>query len=99
MKYGKVEEPSSLRSRCPSTARYAATSVILTVTLSRSDRVPISRTVKARPSWDADLNGYGCSLERSGLPCQASPSTLHDTLIQRIRRRVSADLALNNHSL
>src|SRR5580693_8606503 len=43
MNYGKVEEPSSSRSRRKSTARFAATSAILTVTLSRSDRAPTSR--------------------------------------------------------
>src|SRR6516164_8400801 len=56
MNYGKVEEPNSSRNRYPSTARRAATSAILTVTLSRSDRAPNSRTVNARPGWDADLN-------------------------------------------
>ena len=39
--YGKVEAPNSSRSRSPSTARSAATSAILTVTLSRSDKAPI----------------------------------------------------------
>jgi hypothetical protein len=38
---------SSSRSRSLSTARFAATSAILTVTLSRSDRAPTSRTVDA----------------------------------------------------
>ena len=41
--YGKVEESSSLN-RLPSTARFAATSAILMVTLSRSDRPPTSAT-------------------------------------------------------
>src|SRR5271157_2647393 len=54
MNCGKVEEPSSSRSQYPSTARYAATSAILTVILSRSDRAPSSSTVSARPGWDAD---------------------------------------------
>src|SRR5271163_3167600 len=63
MNCGKVEEPSSSRSQYPSTARFAATSAILTVTLSRSDRAPSSSTVSARPVWDSDLNGCGCSLE------------------------------------
>src|ERR1700678_4355044 len=48
MNYGKVEEPSSSRRRFPSTARFAATSAILTVISSRSDRAPISSTVNAR---------------------------------------------------
>jgi len=43
MNYGKVGEPSSSQSLYPSTARRAATSVILTVTLSRSDRALASR--------------------------------------------------------
>src|ERR1017187_3692874 len=55
MNYGKVEEPSSSRSRSPSTARYAATSAILTAISSKSDRAPTSRTVSARPGRDADL--------------------------------------------
>src|SRR6202521_4921892 len=59
MNYGKVEEPSSSRSRYPSTARYAATSAILTATSSKSDRAPTSPTVNARlnarPGRDADL--------------------------------------------
>src|ERR1700692_3782435 len=65
--YGKVEEPSSSPSRSPSTARRAATSAILTVILSRSDRAPTLRTVNARPGWDADLNAYGCPLSASPL--------------------------------
>src|SRR5580692_11290073 len=48
MNYGKVEEPSSSPSRSPSTARRAATSAILTVILSRSDRAPTSPTANAR---------------------------------------------------
>src|ERR1700722_20546611 len=47
MNYGKVEERSSSRVHSPRTARYAATSGILTVTLSKSDRAPISPTVSA----------------------------------------------------
>src|SRR5580658_4094010 len=47
MSCGKVEEPSSSRRRFPSTARFAATSAILTVTLSRSDKAPISSTANA----------------------------------------------------
>src|ERR1700730_18196754 len=62
MNYGKVEEPSSSRRRYPSTARYAATSAILTAISSRSDRAPISPTVNARPGWDADLDACGTSL-------------------------------------
>src|SRR5271166_6961196 len=63
MNCGKVEEPSSSRSQYPSTARFAATSAILTVILSKSDRAPTSSTVSARPGWDSDLNDCGCSLE------------------------------------
>jgi len=55
MNYGRVEEPSSSRNRLPSTARFDATSAILTVILSRSDRAPISRTVNARPAGSADF--------------------------------------------
>jgi hypothetical protein len=44
--YEKVEELSSSRNPYPSTARSVATSVILTVTSSKSDRAPTSRTVK-----------------------------------------------------
>src|SRR5271169_3007726 len=47
MNYGKVEEPSSSPSRSPSMARRAATFAILTVTLSRLDRAPLSSTVDA----------------------------------------------------
>src|ERR1700691_2225884 len=39
--YGKVEDADSSRSQYPSTARFAATSAILTVPLSKSDRAPI----------------------------------------------------------
>src|SRR5271157_2824650 len=60
MNCGKVEEPSSSRSQYPSTARFAATSAILTVILSRSDRAPSSSTVSARPGWDADLGADEC---------------------------------------
>src|ERR1700731_4641328 len=60
---GKVEEPSSSRNRLPSTARFAATSAILTDTLSRSDRAPSSSTVCVRSGSDSDLNGCGCSVE------------------------------------
>src|ERR1700733_6005338 len=63
MNCGKVEELSSSRSQYPSTARFAATSAILTVILSRSDRAPSSSTVSARPGWESDSNGCGCSLE------------------------------------
>src|SRR5665213_3183500 len=48
MSYGRAEERSSSRRQSPSTARSAATSVILTVISSRSDRAPIRRTVDAR---------------------------------------------------
>src|ERR1700733_7940318 len=63
MNCGKVEEPNSSRSQYPSTARFAATSAILTVILSRSDRALSSSTVSARSGWDSDLNGCGCSVE------------------------------------
>src|SRR5580698_239546 len=49
MSYGKVEEPSSSRSRGTSTARRSATSAILTATLSRSDRARPLSTVNPRP--------------------------------------------------
>src|SRR5579862_6408565 len=55
MNYGKVEEPSSSRSRRKSTARFAATFAILTVTLSRSDRALISRQADARPGFMRNL--------------------------------------------
>ena len=41
----------------PSTARYAATFAILTATSSKSDRVPISHTVKARGGLPVVGNG------------------------------------------
>jgi hypothetical protein len=49
--YGKVEARSSSRSRSVSTARFAATSAILTDTSSRSDRAPTSHEVDARSEW------------------------------------------------
>src|ERR1700722_1309591 len=52
MNYGKVEELSLSRSRWSSTAKSAATSAILTVILSKSDRAPTSRTGNARLGWD-----------------------------------------------
>src|SRR5579863_10631574 len=55
MNYGRVGGPSSSRSRFPSTARYAATSAILTVISSKSDRAPTKSTVNARPWGDAGL--------------------------------------------
>src|ERR1035438_5759642 len=63
MNCGKVEEPSSSRSQYPSTAKYAATSAILTAISSKSDKAPTSRTANARPGWDSDLNGCGWFLE------------------------------------
>jgi hypothetical protein len=45
--YGKVEGPNSSPGRSLSTARHAATSAILTVISSRSDRAPIKSTVNA----------------------------------------------------
>src|ERR1700751_1708050 len=57
MNYGKVEEPSSSRNRYPSTARYAATSAILTVTLSRSDKARMLPTVNARPGYAGRVMG------------------------------------------
>src|SRR5580692_13057157 len=69
MNYGKVEEPSSSRSRRKSTARFAATSAILTVTLSRSDRVPPSRkadigAVAGASRWTSDIVTVFPSMER-----------------------------------
>src|SRR6202166_2664997 len=89
MNCGKVEEPSSSRSQYPSTARFAATSAILTVILSRSDRAPSSSTVSARPGWDSDLNGCGCSLEALRLQCRASTLVLIDTFVQRDTRTIN----------
>src|SRR3984885_10962259 len=71
MNYGKVEEPSSSRSRRKSTARFAATSAILTVILSRSEREPSSSTVRVRPGWR----------QHQGIPLQ---SALH--LAHQVRR-------------
>src|SRR5580658_5784585 len=81
MNCGKVEEPSSSPSQYPSTARFAATSAILTVILSRSDRAPSSSTVSARPGWDSHLNGCGCSLE----PFPAAVSSQYFGLDQDVR--------------
>src|SRR5271163_1017224 len=69
---GKVEEPSSSLRQYPSTARFAATSAILTVILSRWDRAPTLSTVSARPGRDSDLNGCGFSLEafRAAVSCE-----------------------------
>jgi len=47
MNYGRVEGPSSSRSRFQSTARFAAISAIRTAILSRSDRPQTSHTVNA----------------------------------------------------
>jgi catechol 2,3-dioxygenase-like lactoylglutathione lyase family enzyme len=54
MTYGKVEEPSSSRNRLTSTARFAATSAILTVTLSKSGKANrnSSRRRQAAPAVD-----------------------------------------------
>jgi ubiquitin-hydrolase Zn-finger-containing protein len=74
MNYGEVEEPSSSRSRRTSTARRAATSAILTVILSRSDRASRnSRMVNARPGWDADLNAYGRKIGIEKRPARNQP--------------------------
>src|SRR5271155_2263867 len=70
MNCGKVEAPSSSRSRSPSTARFAATSAILTVTLSRSDRARPSRTVNA-----AEVGARGAQLSnrrKAGQPLLGS---------------------------
>src|SRR6202451_2741832 len=99
MNCGKVEEPNSSRSQYPSTARFAATSAILTAILSRSDRAPSSSTVSARPGWGSDLNGCGCSLEAFRLQFRACAWVLIDTFVERIRRRTSANFAWNCHSL
>src|ERR1700722_5265559 len=55
MSYGKVEEPSSSRSRCPSTARSGATSAILTAISSRLVKAQILRTVDTLPGWPVIL--------------------------------------------
>ena len=55
-----VGGPSSSRSRRKNTARFAATSAILTVTLSRSDTAPTSCKADARPGWNADLGADRC---------------------------------------
>ena len=47
MNYGKAGERSSSRRQSRNTARYAATSAILTVISSRSDRAPTKSTVNA----------------------------------------------------
>src|SRR3984885_8599562 len=65
MNYGKVEEPSSSRSRYPSTARNAAISAILTVTSSKSDRAPTLLMVNVRPGRDADLDACRTLLRAS----------------------------------
>ena len=57
-----VGGPSSSRSRRKNTARFAATSAILTAISSRSDRAPPSPTVNARLGWDTDFKGCGCPL-------------------------------------
>src|ERR1700691_464007 len=64
MNCGKAEEPSSSRRQYPSTARFAATSAILTATLSRSDRAPPSSTVNAWRGWDAGTTPrFGCAMQ------------------------------------
>src|SRR5580698_6165834 len=72
MNCGRVEEPSSSRRRYPSTARYAATSAILTATSSKSDRAPTRSTVSVvrllrGPGRDTDLGACGCALSDSPL--------------------------------
>src|SRR5580692_9740298 len=47
MNCGRAEALSSSRRRFPSTARFAVTSAILTVTSSKSDRAPIRSTADA----------------------------------------------------
>ena len=51
---------SSSRRRYPSTARYAATSAILTATSSKSDRAPTSPTVDARPGTSVPQSRKSC---------------------------------------
>ena len=76
MNCGKAEEPSSLRSRSPSTARRVATSAILTDILSKSDRAPTSRTVN--PSARGCRLNAICARRR---PTEASE--LRDTLLRK----------------
>jgi predicted enzyme related to lactoylglutathione lyase len=63
MSYGKVEEPSSSRSRWPNTARSAATSAILTATSLRLVKAQILRTVDAWPS--AHPSRFNANLRRT----------------------------------
>src|SRR5579863_5285551 len=58
MNYGKAGEPSSSRSRFPSTARSAAISATPTATLLRSDRARTLPTASARPRWNADSQRF-----------------------------------------
>src|SRR5271165_5225701 len=67
MNCGKVEEPSSSPSQYLSTARFAATSAILTATLSRSDRALPSPTVNTRAGWDVDSAPHRCASTNSAL--------------------------------
>src|SRR6202451_2406193 len=73
MNCGRVEEPSSSRSQYPSTARFAATSAILTVILSRSDRAQPSSTVSARL-------GRGCGFYELEETRQMTPPITSNTL-------------------
>src|ERR1700758_3712098 len=81
MNYGKVEEPNSSRDRYPSTARFAATSAILTVTLSKSDRAPTSLTVKARPGKKhfhrpGPTGVRGCGTKNQLFPVRPTPGSM-----------------------
>src|ERR1700685_4583358 len=94
MSYGGVEEPSSSRSRGTSTARRSATSAILTVILSRSDRASRnSRMVNARPGWDADktLGTYELGPNISaGLPTPQPVSLLNAALLNGVHGSIYA---------
>src|SRR5271165_4458038 len=85
MTYGKVEEPSSSRSRSPSTARYAATSAILTVTSSKSDRALTSRTVNV---VRLTLGRDGCGFKRLRNSAQSQP--IGASLLERTTQHRSA---------
>src|ERR1700751_2048298 len=86
MNYGKAGEPSSSPNPCPSTARYAATSAILMVTLLKSDRAPTSCTVDPVPEGPRILKPCGTPLSTThgrepagGRPWLAEQSDLRRT--------------------
>ena len=59
------------RAEYRSTARFAATSAILTATLSRSDRALPSPTVKTRAGWGADSAAHRCAPANFALNSQS----------------------------